>query len=280
MCLKPRLYGISEGSVSHINCVSPVSSTANLKLNNKVHNFWTTHPPTFPGAYISRHVCHFLWPFLTSKKLAPARSSLAVMAESNEEVLRAIRKMSDKFDTLRAEVDELEEREWSSRKASEIGSCRSWSRSSHRAQSTSYRRLRSRSHHRLRSRSRCHRSHSSSPRRRLSAGQRNLRSSLNCTASTSQRRWELAWPSNRMEEDANHSEEEDSAGGLTDVLEQTHEILTTSCTRSMNNQVRKRIQGKYSLPRVEATKTPTIDTFMRSEISVSAKSLDKDLAKV
>ena len=39
--------------------------------------------------------------------------------------------------------------------------------------------------------------------------------------------WELAWPSNRMEEDANHLKEEDSARGLIDFLEQTHEILMT-----------------------------------------------------
>ena len=231
-------------------------------------------------ANLSHHVYHFFGLFLSSKKLAPAQSSLAVMAESNEEVLQAIREISDKFDTLRAEVDELKERERSSCRAAEIGSRCSRLRSSHRARSTSYHRSRSRSHHRSRSRSRRHRSHSSSPRRRQSADQRNPRGSENRAAPTSQWRWELVWPSNRMEEDADYSEEKDSAGGLTDISEQTHEILTTSCTRSVNNEVRKCIRGKYTLPRVETTKMPTIDTFMRSEISVSAKSLDKDLAKV
>ena len=46
----------------------------------------------------------------------------------------------------------------------------------------------------------------------------------------------------------------------------------------MNNEVGKRIRGKNPLPKVEAIKMSTIDTFMRSVISVSAKS--SDLAKV
>ena len=46
----------------------------------------------------------------------------------------------------------------------------------------------------------------------------------------------------------------------------------------MNNEVGKRIRGKNPLPKVRGNKMPTIDTFMRSVISVSAKSLD--LAKM
>ena len=41
-----------------------------------------------------------------------------------------------------------------------------------------------------------------------------------------------------------------------------------------------RARSRYPLPKVVATKTPSLDLFMRSKISTGAKALDKDLTKI
>ena len=85
MTAKLLSHYISEGSVIHINWVWPVFivSTANLSLYEEIHNFWTAHPPT----------CHAIM------SLEQIRKQVMYMY------------MSEKFDTLQADVHQLKVRQ-------------------------------------------------------------------------------------------------------------------------------------------------------------------------
>ena len=67
---------------------------------------------------------------------------------------------------------------------------------------------------------------------------------------------------------------------LVEVSEKTEKLLKDSCTRSMTNESRKRTRNNFKLPKVSATRTPRLDDFIKAETHQSAKSLDKDLARI
>ena len=67
---------------------------------------------------------------------------------------------------------------------------------------------------------------------------------------------------------------------LVKVSEKTKEFLEECCGRSLTNANRIKTRSSFSLPKVAATKTPLLDVFMKTEVSSSTKSLDKDLAKI
>ena len=48
----------------------------------------------------------------------------------------------------------------------------------------------------------------------------------------------------------------------------------------MQNSVRLQTRGKYPLPKVVVTKTPHLDSYLRTELSSATKSDDKELAKI
>lgn len=73
---------------------------------------------------------------------------------------------------------------------------------------------------------------------------------------------------------------DDSSEQLVDVSEETGKLLTDSCTRSVTNESRKRTRDSFRLPKVPATRTPRLDHFIKAEASQTAKSLDKDLARI
>lgn len=76
------------------------------------------------------------------------------------------------------------------------------------------------------------------------------------------------------------SGDEATSEDLVEVSEKTHKLLTSACTRSVPNETRRRLRGRYQLPKVVATKAPNVDAFMRTEISSTVKALDKDLSKI
>ena len=78
------------------------------------------------------------------------------------------------------------------------------------------------------------------------------------------------------------SDEEDGPDGsqLVEVSEGTYRLLKTSCTRSMSNDLRRRTRSVYKFPRVEATRTPKVDQVIKSLASQSAKSADRELARI
>ena len=80
----------------------------------------------------------------------------------------------------------------------------------------------------------------------------------------------------------NFSDEEDGVEGsqLVEVSEETQRLLTTSCTRSMSNEMRKRTWSRYKLLKVDATRTPRVDHVMMTLAPQAAKTADKELARL
>ena len=74
--------------------------------------------------------------------------------------------------------------------------------------------------------------------------------------------------------------EEEGDSESMEVSEPTHHLLTLACTKSMSNDQRRETRKRYKLPRVPATKTPRLDSFMKAEVPQNAKSLDGELARI
>ena len=81
-------------------------------------------------------------------------------------------------------------------------------------------------------------------------------------------------------EEPNDGDEESSVSGqdLVEVSKETRELLTTACTHSIPNEVRKNIRQRYPLSKVPATRYPNRDTFIKPEVPSAVKAADKDLA--
>ena len=75
-------------------------------------------------------------------------------------------------------------------------------------------------------------------------------------------------------------EEGEAQADLIEVSNKTYKLLSNMCTQSVSNETRRRVRNRYSLPIVTATKSPNLDAFMRTEISSSTKTSDKELAKI
>ena len=160
---------------------------------------------------------------------------------SLEEILSEVRSMNEKFEALREEVDVLKENKDRER-----------SRSPRRKTPPARR-------------------ESPPPRRESKA------------AEATKKSWADTDPSERADYSlAVHFSDEDDPveSDLVEVSEETRALLTTSCTRSVPNETRRRTRSRYKLPKVAATRTPRLDHFMKSETSLGAKSLDKDLARI
>ncbi len=186
------------------------------------------------------------------------------MTAENNEVVSVLRELSSKFDSLRQDVDRLKERsvvdDTERRHRSRSPSTRSLSRSRQERRDPSPSRSRSRSGRRERQRPR---------RRRESADSEN-------------------W-GRRMER---LSEEEDRLGpiptfldsdeesDLVEVSEATAELLTERCTLGLKNDARLKARRRYPLPKVPATKTPQLDGFIKSEVTMATRNADKELARL
>ena len=64
------------------------------------------------------------------------------------------------------------------------------------------------------------------------------------------------------------------------MSKKTEAFLTESCAKRLPNNSRLKIRDNYSLPQVATTRTPQLDSYLKSEISQQAKTGDKDLAKI
>lgn len=73
--------------------------------------------------------------------------------------------------------------------------------------------------------------------------------------------------------------EEDSTK-LREVSEETSSLLSEACTSRLSNATRLGYRKAYPLPRVPATRTPQLDAVMKSETSSGVKAADKELAKI
>ena len=174
---------------------------------------------------------------------------------------------SEKFENLQADVDSLKAAREKTNEAS-----RSRCRSPRRLECS---RSRSRSHRRPdRSQSR-----SSSPTRTPFS----RRSSAVGTSSMSSHRvWADHHPDKTLVYDADirYADEGDDVGLFTQVSEETERLLKTLCTRSVSNEVRRRTQSRYKLPKVEAMRTPCLDHFMHTLAPQTAKVADRELFRI
>lgn len=59
---------------------------------------------------------------------------------------------------------------------------------------------------------------------------------------------------------------------LRDVSEETRALLEEKCTRCVSNEDRLKVRNRFPVP---ATRTPQLDTYLKSEVTTSVKSTDK-----
>ena len=77
-----------------------------------------------------------------------------------------------------------------------------------------------------------------------------------------------------------NSDPEDQPSELVEVSDQTKSFLEQVSTRRMPNKERLTRQSRYLLPKVPATRTAQLDSFMKPEVSSATKNVDRELAKV
>ena len=75
------------------------------------------------------------------------------------------------------------------------------------------------------------------------------------------------------------SDEEDNPK-LQEVSEETKKVLETSCLSRKSNQARLQVRSPYPLPKVTATRSLTLDNYLKPELSSTVKQEDKELAKI
>ena len=75
------------------------------------------------------------------------------------------------------------------------------------------------------------------------------------------------------------SDEEDTPG-LIEVSEKTSKFLSQKCTQRVSNQERLKIRQQYPSPKVPATRTPQLDSYIKQEVSSGVKGGDKHLVRI
>ena len=71
-----------------------------------------------------------------------------------------------------------------------------------------------------------------------------------------------------------------SGGKVFDVSEGTKKLLVESFTRSVNNTTRRKQKERHGVPRVAATRVPTMDKAFRDRLSNSTVRSDKELTRL
>ena len=161
---------------------------------------------------------------------------------SEESILTAIQGLSRRFESLTEEVETLK-KEHSSRRhsAEDRGS-----------ESSSSQRERSRSPHR-----RGESSHNTStPRSWAGRMERNSEERPNYSADLPLL-------------DASEQAEDADGPDLVEVSEETAQFLTRACSRGLSNETRKQSRRRFPLPKVPATRCPSLDAFMKPEVTAS-----------
>lgn len=83
------------------------------------------------------------------------------------------------------------------------------------------------------------------------------------------------------EESVSWPDEEPDNSKTVEVSKKTERFLEECCSRSLPYSTRTQLRDESGgVPKVPSTKTPKLDEFLKSELSASCKSLDKDLTRV
>ena len=77
-----------------------------------------------------------------------------------------------------------------------------------------------------------------------------------------------------------YSSEEDNIEDLAEVSEETHRLLTDSCTRGVSSETRKCTRSHFKFPKVDAIRSLKLDAVLKSVTSQSAQSADNELARL
>lgn len=75
------------------------------------------------------------------------------------------------------------------------------------------------------------------------------------------------------------SDMEEENSNLQEVSEEIKKILESSLCRK-SNPARIQVRSPYPLPKVVATRSLTLDIFLKQEVSIAVKTEDKELAKI
>lgn len=65
-----------------------------------------------------------------------------------------------------------------------------------------------------------------------------------------------------------------------EVSKETESLLMEKCTNRLPNSERLKKRNNYPLPKVPVTRTPSLDGYLKSELSRPTKATDKELATV
>uniref|UniRef100_A0A1X7VHH3 Uncharacterized protein n=1 Tax=Amphimedon queenslandica TaxID=400682 RepID=A0A1X7VHH3_AMPQE len=65
-----------------------------------------------------------------------------------------------------------------------------------------------------------------------------------------------------------------------EVSEKTHRLLSDSGTWGVSSETRKRTRSHFKLPKVDAARSPTLHSVMKTVAPQSAQSVDKELARL
>ena len=210
-----------------------------------------------------------------------------------------VKNLSDKFDGLQNDLDDLKRcsgkrkkhrRRHSRRHRRRHSSSRSGSRSSsgHREDSHSRREIPLSLHARSRSRS-------ASPPRRGPRDRHNREGSRSPTREdelpTRTRRWEdipntpqynevVEWEYNSDIELPEPERRQAPPTNVATVSEETGGVITKACTARLEYTDCLKIKNTYSLPKVAASRTPQLDSYLKAEVQPSTKTTDKELATI
>ena len=186
---------------------------------------------------------------------------------SNSDIGKALQKLSDKFDSL--------EREVASMKSTKAAETAVHSGDDSDASHHSRRQWAKEKRKRSRSRSRSHGRDSRSPPR-----QRHKQSKARQTWADWMSADEDEMDYGREQTWQDSDDESHSQSKLVSVSEKTKSLLAEKCSRRVINTACLEVRKPYPLPKVVQTKTPQLDSFMKEELSSTAKAEDKELAKI
>ena len=180
-----------------------------------------------------------------------------------EEILKKLDDNSGKVDTLSEDVTNLKQKEEQREKDDRTV-----------PDETEDGRHRSRSRSRARYRSRS----PLGPKRRPGGLEEDRRSTSRDRIS--ERSWGDRDPAEPTDLSLPHFSDEEDGVELIEVSEGTDRFLKTVCIRSMSNELRRKTRSVYKFPKVPATRTPKVDQVIKSLASQSAKSTDRELARL
>ena len=204
-----------------------------------------------------------------------------------------VKNLSDKFDGLQNYLNKLKHR---SEKRKKHG--KRHSRRRHRRHSPSRSRSRSSSDHRGGSHSwrenpsslpERSRSRSASPPRGDTRGRHDRNSRSPTHEST--RSWEdipdtpqysevVEWEYNSDIEPVGPGKLQAPPTNVAAVSEETGSIISQACTSRLEYADRLKVRNVYSLPKVTASRTPQLDSYLKTEIPPATKAVDKELATI